>query len=190
MDRRLEVRALDETAGAAARAGQGGARRLLPAARRFRRRHLREPQSARLLAGVQIQSHLGRRVQVVWTPNDTLSAAAPAATPRRAPQTEMQKQLLRDSVKFEVMQAYTCCARPRLPCGRTRRGSRRRKRLTGCAASFSSMDAATSVERTDSEVELFAPARGDQRSRQLPRSARASLIHAVGRDIPAGALAK
>jgi hypothetical protein len=52
------------------------------------------------------------------------------------------------------------------------------------------MDAATSVERTDSEVELFAPARGDQRSRQLPRSARASLIHAVGRDIPAGALAK
>jgi outer membrane protein TolC len=43
---------------------------------------------------------------------------------------------------------------------------------------------ATSVELTDSEVELFRASLEAINARANLRSARASLLHAVGRDIP------
>jgi outer membrane protein TolC len=188
MDRRLEVRALDETAWSLREQAKVARAGYYPRLDVFADAIYANPNPRVFLPESKFRGTWDVGVQVVWTPNDTRGASGDAEA--RAAQTEMQKQLLRDSVKFEVMQAYNLLREAEIALATTRRGLTAAEEAYRVRRELFLNGRATSVERTDSEVELFRASLEAINARANLRSARASLMHAVGRDIPAGALAK
>jgi outer membrane protein TolC len=96
----------------------------------------------------------------------------------------MQKEVLRDSVKLEVMQAYNALREAEVAMQTTQRGLASAEEGYRVRRELFQNGRATSVELTDSEMELFRASLDAVNARANARSARASLLHAVGRDIP------
>ena len=124
-------------------------------------------------------------VSLTWTPNDTFaSKSAASEVEARASQTEMQKAQLRDSVKLEVMQAYQALRTAEVALGTTKRGLVSAEEAYRVRRELFRNGRATSVELTDSEVSLVRSSLDAINARVDLRSARARLVHALGRDIP------
>src|SRR5262249_21081186 len=107
LDKRLEIRALDETAWSLREQAKATRAAYFPRIDAFGDLIMANP-NPRVFTGTPVFTgtwDVG--VQLVWTPNDTLTGVgASAETEAKASQTEMQKAALRDTVKIEVMQAY------------------------------------------------------------------------------------
>jgi len=191
IDRRLEVRALDETAWSLREQGKVARAGYYPRLDVVGNALYANPNPRYFFPEAKFRESWDVGVQLVWTPNDAFNArAAGAESDARASQTEMQKELLRDSVKFEVIQAYNAMKEAEVALQTTRRGYASAEEGYRVRRELFRNGRATSVELTDSEVELFRASLEAVNARANLRSARARLIHAVGRDVPAAMAAR
>jgi outer membrane protein TolC len=185
LDHRLEVRALDETAWSLREQAKVARAGYYPRLDVFGDVIYANPNPRIFLPDNTFRATWDVGVQVVWTPNDTLNAhGATADAEARAAQTEMQKEALRDSVKLEVIQAYNAIREAEVAMQTTRRGLASAEEGYRVRRELFQSGRATSVELTDAELELFRASLDAINARANLRSARASLLHAVGRDIP------
>ena len=190
MDRRLEVRALDETAWSLREQGKVARAGYYPRLDVFGSAFYANPNPRYFIPEPVFRESWEAGVQLVWTPNDSFNAgAASAEADARASQTTMQKELLRDSVKTEVIQAYNAMREAEVALQTTKRGYAAAEEGYRVRRELFRNGRATSVELTDSEVELFRSSLEAINARATLRAARARLLHAVGRDIPAPAAA-
>jgi outer membrane protein TolC len=191
LDSRLEVRALDETAWSLREQAKVARASYYPRLDVFGDAIYANPNPRVFLPESQFRGTWDVGLQVVWTPNDALNArGASGDAEARAAQTEMQREVLRDSVKTEVMQAYLALREAEVSLDTTRRGFTAAEEGYRVRRELFQNGRATSVELTDSEVELFRASLDAINARANLRAARASLLHAVGRDIAALAAAK
>jgi outer membrane protein TolC len=191
LDSRLEVRALDETAWSLREQAKVARASYYPRLDVFGDAIYANPNPRVFLPESQFRGTWDVGLQVVWTPNDALNArGASGDAEARAAQTEMQREVLRDSVKTEDMQAYLALREAEVSLDTTRRGFTAAEEGYRVRRELFQNGRATSVELTDSEVELFRASLDAINARANLRAARASLLHAVGRDIAALAAAK
>jgi outer membrane protein len=185
LDRRLEVRALDETAWSLREQGKVARAGYYPRLDIVGNAIYANPNPRYFFPEATFRESWDVGVQLVWTPNDSLNAgAASAETEARASQTEAQKEILRDSVKLEVIQAYNAMREAEVAMQTTQRGLASSEEGYRVRRELFRNGRATSVELTDSELELFRAGLESINARANLRSARARLLHAVGRDIP------
>jgi outer membrane protein len=191
LDRRLEVRALDETAWSLREQGKVARAGYYPRVDVVGNAIYANPNPRYFFPESKFRESWDVGVQLVWTPNDSFNAGAISAdTEARASQTEAQKEVLRDSVKLEVIQAYNAMREAEVAMQTTQRGLASSEEGYRVRRELFQNGRATSVELTDSELELFRAGLESINARANLRSARARLLHAVGRDIPAAVVAK
>jgi outer membrane protein len=187
LERRLEVRALDETAWSLREQAKVARAGYYPRLDVFGNAYYANPNPRVFLPEPRFRASWEVGAQIVWTPNDTLNArGASDDAEARAAQTEMQKEALRDSLRIEVMQAYNLLHEADVALQTTRRGLTAAEEGYRVRRELFRNGRATSVELTDAELELFRASLEAINARVNWRSARASLIHAIGRDIPGG----
>jgi outer membrane protein TolC len=185
LEQRLEVRALDETAWSLREQAKVARAGYYPRLDLVGNAIFANPNPRVFIPTNEFTPSWEVGAQLVWTPNDALNAnGASADTEARASQIQMQKQVLRDSVGLEVVQAYNAMREAEITLGTTARGLRSAEEGYRVRRELFQNGRATSVELTDSEVELFRASLEAINARANLRSARASLLHAVGRDIP------
>jgi outer membrane protein TolC len=185
LDRRLEVRALDETAWSLREQAKVARAGYYPRLDVVGNAVYANPNPRYFIPEAKFRESWDVGVQLAWTPNDSFTAgAASADTEARASQTGAQKEVLRDSVKLEVMQAYNAIREAEVAMQTTQRGLASAEEGYRVRRELFQNGRATSVELTDSELELFRAGLESINARANLRSARASLLHAVGRDIP------
>jgi len=185
LEQRLEVRALDETAWSFREQAKVARAGYYPRLDVFGNAIYANPNPRVFIPANDFRPSWEAGAQLVWTPNDTLNAGgASADAEARAAQTQAQRQLLRDSVGLEVVQAFNALREAEITLGTTARGLRAAEEGYRVRRELFRNGRATSVELTDSEVELFRASLEAINARANLRSARASLLHAVGRDIP------
>jgi outer membrane protein TolC len=186
-DRRLELRALDQTAWSLreqAKAARTGYYPHLDAIGNFT---YAKPNARYFSAVPEFKATWQAGVQLVWSPNDALQASGASGDPEaRASQTEKQKAALFDGVKIEVMQAWQAMREAEVAVGTTRRGLAAAEEGYRVRHELFRNGRATSVELTDAEVALFRASLESVNARADLRAARARLIHATGRDVPQG----
>jgi outer membrane protein len=187
LDRRLEVRALDETAWSLREQAKAARAGYYPRLDAFGDLIYANPNPRYFPADGTFKLTWDVGLQVVWSPNDTFGAASTVSeSEARAAQTDMQKAALRDSVKLEVMQAYNALRDAEVAVSTSKRGLTAAEEGYRVRRELFRNGRATSVELTDSEVELFRASLESVNARADLRSARARLMHATGRDVPAG----
>jgi outer membrane protein TolC len=190
LDRRLEIRALDETMWSLRDQAKVARAGYIPRIDAFGDLIMANP-NPRVFTGTPVFTgtwDVG--VQLVWTPNDTFNAVgATSDAEARASQTEMQKGALRDSVKIEVLQAYQTLRESEDAVQTTKRALDAAEEGYRVRRELFRNGRATSVELTDSEVQLSRAGADAVDARANLRFARASLIHAIGRDVPPALLA-
>ena len=191
LDRRLEVRALDETAWSLREQSKVARAGYYPRVDVVGNAVYANPNPRYFIPDATFRESWDVGVQLVWTPNDSFNArAASAETEARASQTEMQKEVLRDSVKLEVIQAYNALREAEVAMQTTQRGLASAEEGYRVRRELFKNGRATSVELTDSELELFRASLEAINARANLRAGRARLLHAVGRDIPAATAAR
>jgi outer membrane protein TolC len=190
LDKRLEIRALDETAWSLREQAKANRAAYFPRIDAIGDLIMANP-NPRVFTGTQVFTgtwDVG--VQLVWTPNDTVNAVgASSETEARASQTEMQKAALRDTVKIEVMQAYQTLRESEDAVQTTKRALDAAEEGYRVRRELFRNGRATSVELTDSEVQLSRAGADAVDARANLRFARATLLHAIGRDVPPALLA-
>jgi outer membrane protein len=186
LDRRLEVRALDQTAWSLREQAKVARASYYPRVEAFGSAIYANPNPRIFLPTPVFRGSWEVGAQLIWAPNDAFNAGAQSAEAEaRAAQTEMQKEVLRDSVKLEVIQAFNALREAEVAMQTTQRGLVSAEEGYRVRRELFRSGRATSVELTDAEVELFRAGLDAINARANLRSARASLLHAVGRDIPA-----
>jgi outer membrane protein len=191
LDRRLEVRALDETAWSLREQGKVARAGYYPRLDAFGSAIVANPNPRYFIPEAKFRESWELGVQLVWTPNDAFNAgAASADAEARAAQTEAQKEMLRDSVKLEVIQAYNAMREAEVAMQTTQRGLASAEEGYRVRRELFKNGRATSVELTDTELELFRASLEAINARANLRAGRARLLHAVGRDIPAAMAAR
>jgi len=190
LDRRLEIRALDETVWSLREQAKATRASYFPHVDAVGNLIMANP-NPRVFTGTPVFTgtwDVG--VQLVWTPNETLNAVgASSETEARASQTEMQKAVLRDSVKIEVLQSYQALREAEDAVQTTKRALDAAEEGYRVRRELFRNGRATSVELTDSEVQLSRAGLQAVDARANLRYARASLLHATGRDVPPALLA-
>jgi outer membrane protein TolC len=187
LDKRLEIRALDETAWSLREQAKSLKAGYLPRIDAFGDVIYANPNPRIFLPNRQWKASWDIGLQLVWTPNDSLAApGAVSEVEARAAQTDMQKGALRDSVKLEVMQAYQALREAEVAVQTTKRGQAASEEGYRVRRELFRNGRATSVELTDAEVELFRSSLESVNARADLRSARARMLHATGRDVPQG----
>jgi outer membrane protein TolC len=191
LDRRLEVRALDETAWSLREQAKALRAGYYPRIDAFGDVIYGKPNPRIFIPSKTFQGTWDVGVQLVWTPNDSFAApGAVSEVEARAAQTDMQKAALRDGVKLEVMQAYQALREAQVAVGTTKRGLTAAEEGYRVRRELFRNGRATSVELTDSELELFRASLESVNARADVRSARAQLLHATGRDVPQSVAAR
>jgi outer membrane protein TolC len=184
LDKRLEVRALDETRWSlgeqakAARAGQyprldafGDVLYANPNARMF-------PQEPVFKATWDVG------LRLTYSPNDTFSSGAGRAeADARAAQIEAQKAALADSVRLEVIAAHQALATANVAVRTTARALAAAEESYRVRHELYRNGRATNVELLDAESALFQAGFDLVNARADLRIAQARLRHAVGRDV-------
>lgn len=181
--RRLEIRALDQTAWSlnersrAARAGN------YPRLDAFADAYYANPNPRYIPPEEKWHATWDVGVQLTWSPNDagTSSAAARALDARRA-EIEAQKRALEDALRREVMRAYQDEKEAELAIATSAQELKSAEEAYRVETELYAFGRATSVEVTDAETELLRARLAVIDARVELRAARARLEHAVGRD--------
>lgn len=183
LDKRLEIRALDETVWSLREQARAAKATLYPRLDGFGDIVYANPNSRIFPPTAEFKTTWDVGVRLTWTPNDTFSGSGIVAEAQaRAAQTEMQKAKLVDGLKTEVLQAHQALAQAHVAIDTTARA------LAGAEESYRVRrelfrnGRATSVELQDAEVALFRAGFESVNARANLKIARARLRHAVGRD--------
>jgi outer membrane protein TolC len=185
LDRRLEVRALDDTAyslreqAKAARAGE------FPKLDAFGDVIYANPNQRIFPQRTQFDATWDVGVRLTWSPNDTFNSVSSAdQLSAQAAQTEAQRGALLDSVKLEVTQAFQSLKEALVAIQTGTDGLAAAEEAYRVRNELFRNGRATSTELTDAEVQLFNASLNLVNARANLRIARARLQHAVGRDVP------
>jgi outer membrane protein TolC len=185
IDRRLEVRALDETAWSlrdqakSARAGN------YPRLDAFGDVFVANPNPRFFVQDGVFHTTWDVGVQLVWSPNDVLtSGPATRDAQARSAQVEMQKAALRDSIKLQVLQAYQTLKEMEVAVQTAKRGLASAEEGYRVRRELFRNGRATTVELLDSQTDLTRESINSVNARANLLVARAVLAHATGRDIP------
>jgi outer membrane protein TolC len=185
MDRRLEVRALDETAWSLREQAKSVRAGTYPHVDAFGDVFYANPNPRYFFPDYKFHPTWDVGVLVVWSPNDVLTVGAQANDAEaRANQTEMQKAALRDSVKLQVLQAYQVLKEAEVAVQTAKRGLAAAEEGYRVRRELYKNGRATTVELLDSQADLTRESSNSVNARANLLSARAALFHAVGRDIP------
>jgi outer membrane protein TolC len=191
LDKRLEIRALDETAWslrAQAKAARAG---YLPRIDAIGDLIYANPNQRVFPQNPVFTGTWDVGVQFIWTPNDALNGAGLSSeSEARAAQTEMQKEALKNSVRLDVMQAYQSVREYEIAVETTKRGLDAAEEGYRVRRELFRNGRSTSVELTDSQVQLTRASLDSINARANLRSALAVLAHAAGRDVPAAVAAQ
>jgi outer membrane protein TolC len=189
LDKRLEIRALDETAWSLRSQAKAARASYFPRIDAFGDLIYANPNQRIFPQEPVFNGTWDVGVQLVWTPNDALSAGgASSESEARAAQTEMQKAALKNSVRLEVTQAYQAVREAEIALQTTKRGLDAAEEGYRVRRELFRNGRSTSVELTDSQVQLIRASIESINARANLRSALAALSHATGRDVPAGML--
>jgi outer membrane protein TolC len=185
MNRRLEVRALEETSTSlreqakVARAGN------YPRLDAFGDLILANPNPRFFVQDGVFRGSWDVGVQLVWSPNDVLTAGPQRRDAEsQANQIEMQKLALRDSIKIQVLQAYQLMKESEIAVQTAKRGLAAAEEGYRVRRELFRNGRATTVELLDSQADLTRESINSVNARANLLVARASLDHATGRDIP------
>ncbi len=187
LDRRLEVRALDETAWSLKEQAKAARASYYPKLDAVGNITAAKPHP-RYFTDLNYHTSWDAGLQLSWSPNDAFTAKGAAGEPEaRSAQTEKQRAALADGLRIEVVQAYQAMRTAEVAVGTTKRGLTAAEEGYRVRRELFRNGRATSVELTDSEVELFRASLESVNARADLREARARLLHATGRDVPATA---
>jgi outer membrane protein TolC len=189
MDRRLEIRALDETAWSLREQAKSTRAANYPRLDAFGDLIVANPNPRYFIQDNTFHATWDVGVQIVWTPTDIMTATPGARdVEARANQIEMQKAALRDSVKIQVLQAYQALKEAELAVQTAKRGLASAEEGYRVRRELFRNGRATTVELLDSQIDLTRESINSVNARANLLVARASLLHAIGRDVPATAL--
>ncbi len=184
LDHRLDIRALDETAWSLREQSHAAAGALYPRVDGFGDVAYANPNSRIIPQEEKFRATWAVGVRLTWSPNDAFTANGAASEARaRASQTEMQKAVLMDSVKTEVMQAWQALSQARFAVQTTSRSLAAAEESYRVRRELFRNGRATSVELQDSEVALFRASLESVNARANLKIAQARLRHAIGRDV-------
>jgi outer membrane protein len=183
--KRLEIRALDETVWSLRSEAKAARASYYPRINAFGDLIYANPNQRIFPQSPVFTGTWDVGVQLVWTPNDALNAgSASSESEARAAQTEMQKAALKNSVRLEVMQAYQAVREAEVAQQTTKRGLDAAEEGYRVRRELFRSGRSTSVELTDSQIQLIRASIEAINARANLRSARAALNHATGRDVP------
>ncbi len=123
-------------------------------------------------------------IRLTWSPNDTLTALGTTSEARaHARQTEQQKAALMDAVRTEVLSVYQALAEASVAVQTTARALAAAEEAYRARREQFRNGRATSVALQDAEIALFQAGFESVNAHANARIARAKLLHAVGRDV-------
>jgi len=180
---RLELRALDESAGAYRQQAQVALASGLPRLDAVGNAAWADPNPRIFPQDDRFRGTWDASVQLSWAPTDLPAAqAARRAAQAHAAQLDDQRAALLDGIKVEVTQSAQALAEARVAIETARRGQRAAEESCRIRRILFQNGRATSVELTDAETELTR-ARMELVGAQIDlRVAHARLVHALGRD--------
>jgi outer membrane protein TolC len=184
-DRRLEVRALDETVWSLREQAKTSRGAYYPKIDAFGDAYYSNPNSRIFIPDGNFHATWDVGVRLSWTPNDAFSGKGAAAeTEARAAQTELQKAALRDSIGLEVVQAVQGVKEAEFATQSNKRELASAEESYRVRRELFRNGRATSVELTDAELELTRASLSLVNTEANLRLARARLQHVLGRDTP------
>lgn len=183
MEKRLEVRALDETIWSLRESVRAVRAGTLPRLDAFGDYYYANPNSRVFPQKDEFKATWDVGVQLTWSPNDTFSASGVTAeTEAKTKQVEAQKSALRDGIRLEVVQAAQAVREATVGISTSGRGLAAAEEGYRVRRELFRNGRATSAELTDAESDLLRARLEDINARADLRVARAKLEHAVGRD--------
>ncbi len=183
-DKRLEVRALDETVWSLREQTKAIKATQLPRIDGFADAYYANPHPRFFPQSDEYKFTWDVGVQVTWTPNDVFSAGAQGAEmAARAAQTEAQKMGLRDGVRLEVTQANQAVREADVAAETSVREHAAAEESYRVRRELFKNGRATSSELTDAESELLRAELEVVNARIDQRVSRLRLEHAVGDDV-------
>jgi outer membrane protein TolC len=187
-DRRLEVRALDETAWSLREQAKTARSAYYPRLDAFGDVYYSNPNQRYFIPDGKFHATWDLGVRLTWTPNDALSGKGSVADAEaRATQTELQKGALRDSIGLEVVQAQQTVKEQEFAAQTSKRELASSEESYRVRRELFRNGRATSVELTDAELELTRASLNAINVKTNLRYARARLVHVLGRDVPSPA---
>ncbi len=183
LDRRLEVRALDDTAYALRKAGEVHQTHGLPRIEAFGNFTYANPNPRIFPQTEEWNASWDAGIQVIWTLNDIGTNSSEARKREaEAREVEAQKHLFEDNLRTEVVSAYRTLKEAELATTSAERG------LAAAEASYKDRfllygnGRATSLDLLEAESALIQARLGLVDAHIALRTARVRLDHAVGRD--------
>jgi outer membrane protein len=184
MDKRLEVRALDETAWSLKDQAKNTRGAYYPKLDAFGDLLYANPNSRIFPQEPVFRGTWDVGLQVTWAPNDLGVASAQSKTlEARAASTEAQKAVLVDALRVEVMQQWQAYREAEASIATTARGLAAAEESYRVRKELFSRGRATSVELTDAEIDLTRARLEAINARLDVRIGRVRLLHALGRDL-------
>jgi outer membrane protein len=184
-DRRLEVRALDETAWSLREQAKTSRASYYPKLDAFGDVIYANPNQRYFIPDGSFHATWDVGVRLTWTPNDAfIGKGAAAETEARAVQTELQKSQLRDSISLEVVQAVQSLKEAEFAVQSNKRELTSAEESYRVRRELFRNGRATSVELTDSELELTRASLSLADAEINVRLASARVHHVLGRDTP------
>ncbi|HEY3592380.1 MAG TPA: TolC family protein, partial [Polyangiaceae bacterium] len=185
IDRRLEVRALDETVWSLREQAKTARGAYYPRLDAFGDVIYANPNPRYFFPDGNFHPTWDLGARLTWTPNDAFTGKGQVAeVEARATQTELQKAQLRDSIGLEVVQAVQGVKVAEFAAQSNKRELASAEESYRVRRELFRNGRATSVELTDAELELTRASLNTVNAQTDLRLARAQLVHVLGRDTP------
>jgi outer membrane protein TolC len=188
LERRLEIRSLDETAFSLREGAQLQKVGNLPRVDLQATGIFANPNQRFVPQQEKFNGSWDASIILSWTPTDIPNVNAQAAeTAAKASQVEAQKGALRDGVRLEVTQAWNALKESDVALESTHAALLASEENYRVRRDLYRNGRATSVDLTDAETDLTRSRLEAVNARIDARIARVRVLHATGRDVPAGA---
>jgi outer membrane protein TolC len=186
MDKRLEIRALDETAWSLKEQAKAARASNYPVVSGFGDLIYANPNTRIIPQEQTFKATWDVGLQVTWSPNDIGTGTALGKNlDARAASIEAQKAALSDGLRVEVMQQWQAYREAEASIATTQRGLTSAEEGYRVRKELFTHGRATSVELTDAETDLTRARLEAINARVDLRIAKVKLIHALGRDVAA-----
>jgi outer membrane protein TolC len=187
LEKRLEVRALDDTIYSLRETKKVVAAGYLPRVDAFGDLQYQNPNTRVFPQSAEWKATWDLGVQMSWTINDTFSTRGQVGElEAKAQEIEAQKNQLRDGIKLEVMASYNASREAEVALETTAHQLAAAEESYRVRRELFRAGRATSVELTDAETDLMRSRLDALNARMDARVARSNLEHALGRDVPGG----
>ncbi|WP_394822771.1 TolC family protein [Pendulispora albinea] len=180
---RFEIKSIDANAESARRQAKGARSAAYPSVSAFGNAYYANPNPRYVPQSDTWNGTWDVGAQLVWTPNDILTGTANASDfESRAAQLEAQRQVQRDGIEVEVMQAWQKIKEADVALESTKRQLASATEAYRVARELFNAGRGTSTTLTDSETELTKARLAELNAKVDARIARVQLDHALGRD--------